>query len=114
MDEFAWLVPHCPNFYFMPSLFYHQLFKVWDDGSRNFPAYWMGRGVPPIACYKTEDEVEAQCWISKRKGKWDTECYVKGSGLTCSFWSEALNATRRQADETHLLRFPLVSSLTCV
>lgn len=64
-----------------------------------------------MTCYETDDEVEAQCWISKRRGKWDTECYIKDPGTYNSFWTEALNATRRQADETYLLRFPLVSHL---
>jgi hypothetical protein len=96
----------------MPSLFYHQLFKEWDDSSWNCPAYWNKRGIPLIACYETEDEVEAQCWISKRQGKWDRECHIKPPGSTCSLWTEALNATRRQADETHLLRFLLVSHLS--
>jgi hypothetical protein len=109
-QPFAWLVPYCPDFYFMPSLRYHQLFKEWDDGTWNCPAYWTSIGLPVIPCFIADGDQDAQCWISlDRYGKWQTEVHVKRPGEYSPLWLEALECSRRNSKQTETLRFDLSS-----
>lgn len=107
-NVFAWLIPHCPNFYFMPSLCYHQVFKEWDDDTWNCPAYWSSIGIPIIPCYLESDEKLSQLWISKNKhSKWESTAYLKQPGQECSLWKEALDCSRRCSQVTETLKFEL-------
>lgn len=112
-SPFAWFVPYCPNFYFLPSLHYHKAFKVWDDGDWDCPAYWVSVGLPVIPCYETFCEAEAMFWISQDKyDRWDKKGgvhikTVKYEGL----WLEALNASRSVRKSTHMLKFDLHSPI---
>lgn len=109
----AWIVPLCPNFYFLPSLCYDKVFGEWDDETWDCPAYWASVGLPVIPCYETDNEEEAECWISMDKhGKW---CKRDGVHLkrfnTHGHWVEALNASRSVGKLTLLLRLDLYSPI---
>ncbi len=109
---FAWLVPHCPDFYFMPSIFYHKVFAEWDDETWDCPAYWASRGIPVIPCYKTEDVNEAECWICKDKyGKWSKKSQVHLKSFNrYGHWIEALDASKSFYD-TYMLKLDFHSPI---
>ena len=106
MSPDAWIVPHCPDFYFMPSLFYHKVFKDWDNGTWDCPAYWSDKGVPLIPCYETNDKEKAKCYIGQDKyGKWEKACLIKGHNCTISLWNEDLECAIRNRSVVILLTF---------
>lgn len=115
----AWLIPYCPNFFFLPSLCYHQIFKEWDNGSWDCPAYFSSVGLPLIPCYEVEHEEDANCWTCRgRYGKWDTGVSIRHTpgcvgfdGARDSFWLEALHCSQRVRDEVILLRAELSSPI---
>jgi len=113
-EPFAWVVPSCPDFYFLPSLLYNKIFKEWDNGGWDCPAYWASKKLPVIPCYSTDEEELAQCWISQDKyDRWDKN----GSGVymkyesSLSLWTEALNASRYVQKSVQLLTLDLSSPM---
>lgn len=64
----AWLIKNCPNFYFMPSMFYDRVFLKYEygDGRKMSPAYLETRGYKAIPLYECEFD-DAQYWISSTK-----------------------------------------------
>lgn len=101
----AWIIPYCPDFYFLPTLHFHQIFKEWDNGSWNCPAYWLSIGIAPIPCFVTDSEQEADCWMSEDKyGRWRGDCILKQEG-SLSLWTEALNASRNVQQAVQMYRF---------
>lgn len=58
----AWLIEDCPDFYYMPSTAYDQIFLTWDTGDWKCPAYWTKRGFIAIPLVECED-LEATHWI---------------------------------------------------
>ena len=110
---FAWLIPNSPDFYFLPALHYHKAYGEWDDGTWDCPAYLASVGFPIIPCYKTEDESEAECWITIDKyGKW-----YKKEGVHLkrfnrySLWLEALRASQGVKETTYMLTFKYESPI---
>ena len=107
-EPFAWIVPYCPDFYFLPSLCYHKVFGEWDDGTWDCPAYWASMGLPIIPCYETDNESEAECWISMDKhGRWCKKdgVILRSFGWPYGTWVEALNASRSVGKSVHMLKF---------
>lgn len=110
-EPFAWIVPICPDFYFMPTMMYHKIFKEWDNNGWDCPAYWAIRNYPIIPCYATEDEKSAECWISHNKyGQWGKQPNLK-TFCTLPMWTEDLNASRSVAYNTQLLICDLFSPI---
>ncbi len=102
----AWIIPHCPDFYFMPSLFYHKVFKEWDNGTWDCPAYWNNRGIPLIPCYNTAFRVKAKTYLCQDNyGKWDKSCLIKGYNCTTALWNEDLDCAIRRRKSVVLLTF---------
>jgi hypothetical protein len=108
---FAWIVPFCPDFYFMPVLRYHKIFREWDTESWDCPAYWSSKGFPVVPCYTTEDENAAECWISQDKyQRWSDQPNLK-SFCTLPMWTENLNASRSVRKFIQLLTCDLSSPI---
>lgn len=111
---FAWIVPLCPNFYFLPSMCYNKVFREWDDGTWDCPAYWASIGLPIIPCYETDNEDEAECWVSM--DKYDKWCKRDGvhfkSFNAYGMWAEALNASRNVQKSTHMLKLNFHSPIS--
>jgi hypothetical protein len=108
----AWLVPYCPDFYFMPSLFYHKVFKEWDNKTWDCPAYWSDRGIPLITCYQTTNREDAKCYISlDQYNKWSKACLVKGYNCTINLWNEDLDCAFCRNKEVIMLTFDDFSNI---
>lgn len=111
LSPIAWLVPFSPDFYFLPALHYHKVYGEWDDGSWDCPAWLASQGFPVIPCYKTDDEADAECWISI--DKWGRWCKKDGVYLkrfnSHGLWLEALRASQNVQQTTYMLKFDYFS-----
>lgn len=58
----AWIVYDCPDFYFMPTMYFDQIFLHWDNNSWKSPKYWDDLGFDTDPLFKCEEEV-ANYWI---------------------------------------------------
>lgn len=63
MEPIAWLIPKCPNFYFLPSLWYDQIFTRRGTVDEKMSlAYWESVGFPSIPLTPCEEE-KATLWV---------------------------------------------------
>lgn len=59
----GWIIHKCPDFYFMPSLRYDQIFTQYGSVDEKMScAYWVSVGFEAIPLYECINE-EAEYWI---------------------------------------------------
>ena len=99
----AWIVPACPDFFFMPTFTYDQVFSYWDNNSWDCPKAWKDKGKLIVSCYATENEQEADIWVVNdgRRSKQRQDPMYKHL-YPISLWQEALVATREHNSITML------------
>lgn len=73
-NPIAWLVKDCPNFYFLPSMYYDQMFLDRGDvGKKMSLAYWESVGFVSLPLYRCEDERATHWIVNNNYALFDTE-----------------------------------------
>lgn len=62
-ETVAWLIENCPNFHFLPSMYYDRIFTTWGTvQDKMSPAYWTSLGTAAKELIHCSDE-HALYWI---------------------------------------------------